>query len=384
MPVSRRLPIDRLAQIQIADDRPGAQVKVFADQPGDLLVADLARAERLHVDRERVRHADGVCHLDLAAVRQPGSHHVLGHPAARVRRRPVHLRGVLAAECAAAVPAHAAIRIHNDLASGHSRVAHRSADDELAGRVHEHFRGSPAHQLCRQNGVDDVLHHALLDLGVGDAVCVLRADEDGINMHGFAVSVLDGHLALAVRAQPRDGAVLALFRQLLGQLVRQVNGHGHQGGGLVAGVPEHHPLVAGADLIQFLRGHFAALLLQRVIHAQGNIRALAADGGENRAGVAVEALLAAVVADLLDHLADELIEVDECLGGDLAEHHHEAGLGHRFASHPAARVLLQAGVQHGVGDLVAEFVGMPFRHRLGAEFITGRIHERACCHLLPP
>ncbi len=127
---------------------PGRRSKCSLINLAMLLIADLARAERLHVDAQRVRHANGVRHLDLAAVRQPGSHHVLGHPAAGVRRGPVHLRGVLAAKSAAAVPAHAAVRIHDDLASGHSRVAHRSADDELAGRVHVNFGGCAAEQIA--------------------------------------------------------------------------------------------------------------------------------------------------------------------------------------------------------------------------------------------
>ena len=142
--------------------------------------------------------------------------------------------------------------------------------------------------------------------------------------------------------------------------MRQVDGGGHEGGGFVAGVAEHHPLVAGADLVQFLVGDLAALGFERVIHAEGDIGALAADGGKDRAGVAVEALVAAVVADFLDHLAHEIVEVDKGAGGDLAENHDKAGLGGGFACHAAAGVLLEAGIQDGVADLVAEFVGVPF------------------------
>ena len=86
VPVSRGLAVNGAAQVQVADDGAGAQVEVLTDQFGDLLIGDFARAEGLDVDRERVRHANGVSHLDLAAVSQPGSHHVLGHPAAGVRR----------------------------------------------------------------------------------------------------------------------------------------------------------------------------------------------------------------------------------------------------------------------------------------------------------
>ena len=54
-----------------------------------------------------------------------------------------------------------------------------------------------------------------------------------------------GDLALAVRAQIAHLAVLAHLGQALGQLVGQADGHGHQLRGLVAGITEHHALVAG-------------------------------------------------------------------------------------------------------------------------------------------
>ena len=72
-----------------------------------------------------------------------------------------------------------------------------------------------------------------------------------------------------------------------------------------------------------------------------------------------------------DHPAHEFVKVDKGAGGDLAEDHHKTGLGGGFAGHAAARVLIQAGVQYRVADLVAEFIGVTFRHRFGAEFVTG-------------
>ena len=202
VPVGSGLAVDGAAQIQIADDSAGAQVEVFADQLGDVFIGDLARAEGLDVDRERVRHANGVGHLDLAALRQPGSHHVLGDPAAGVGCGAIHLRGILAAESTTAVPAHAAVGIDDDLAPGDPGVAHRSADDELAGGVDEHLGGGTVEQFLWQHRVDDILHDALGDVGVADGVSVLGADEHRIHAQGFAESVLDGDLAFAVGAHP--------------------------------------------------------------------------------------------------------------------------------------------------------------------------------------
>jgi hypothetical protein len=100
-----------------------------------IFVGDLAGAEGLHVDRERVRHADGVGHLNFAAVGQAGGHHVLGHPARRVGGAAVDLRRVLAREGAAAVTAHAAVGVDDDLAARSRRRRPSARHDEAAGRV---------------------------------------------------------------------------------------------------------------------------------------------------------------------------------------------------------------------------------------------------------
>ena len=50
------------------------------------------------------------------------------------------LRRVLAAERAAAVPAHAAVAVHDDFAAGQAGVALRPADHETAGGIDEKLR----------------------------------------------------------------------------------------------------------------------------------------------------------------------------------------------------------------------------------------------------
>src|SRR5206468_11554126 len=55
-------------------------------------------------------------------------------------------------------------------------------------------------------------------------------------------------LALAVGAEPGDRAVLAQLGDPVDDPVRQRDRHRHQLGGLVRGVAEHQPLVAGADV----------------------------------------------------------------------------------------------------------------------------------------
>jgi len=184
---------DGAAQVEIPDDGAGAQVEVLGDQGGDLLIGDGAGAEGLDIDTERARHADGVGHLDLAAGGEPGGDDVLGGPARGVGGGAIHLRGVFAAEGAAAVAAHAAVGIDDDLAPGDAGVAHGSADDEAPGGVDVDLVAA-VEQLSGDGGVDDVLDDALGDVGVRDIGRVLGGDEHGIHAHGLAVGVLHGDL----------------------------------------------------------------------------------------------------------------------------------------------------------------------------------------------
>ena len=73
------------------------------------------------------------------------------------------------------------------------------------------------------------------------------------------------------------------------------------------------------------------------------------------------------VADLLDRLADDLVVVELGVGRDLAGEDHVVALDQRLARDAALRVLLEAGVEDRVGDVIADLVGVTFGHRLGRE-----------------
>ena len=62
-----------------------------------------------------------------------------------------------------------------------------------------------------------------------------------------------------------------------------------------------------------------------------------------------------------------LRDVDVRLGGDLAGDDHEAGVDQRLAGDAAGRVVREHGVEHAVGDLVADLVRMPLGDGLGGE-----------------
>ncbi len=132
--------------------------------------------------------------------------------------------------------------------------------------------------------------------------------------------------------------------QLAAKLVGERDGSGHQFGGFVRGIAEHHALVAGAA----------------GVHALGDVAGLLVDGGDHGAGVGVEAVEGVVVADRGHHAAHQALEVDVGLGGDFAGNDDQAGCGEGFGGDAAIGVLLQAGVENGVRDLVGNLVRMAF------------------------
>src|SRR5438876_5171324 len=183
------LPVDRPAHAEAFDDLLRAEVEVLVDESPDDLVVDGPGAERLDVQRHRLRDADDVRDLDLAARREMGGDDVLRDVARGVRARAVDLRRVLAAERAAAVRCVAAIRVDDDLAPGEAGVAHRPADDELAGAVDDVARVR-VDQVRRDRGADDgVLHVAAKALDV-DVLVVLRRDDDRVDAPRLPLVVL--------------------------------------------------------------------------------------------------------------------------------------------------------------------------------------------------
>ena len=106
----------------------------------------------------------------------------------------------------------------------------------------------------------------------------------------------------------------------------------------------------------------AGLGLKGVIHAHGDVAALLVDAGDDGAGVAVEAVLRTVVADIADGLSHDGGNVHVALGGDLAHHQHHAGGGAALAGHAGHGILRKDGVQHSVADLVADLIGMTLGH----------------------
>ena len=88
----------------------------------------------------------------------------------------------------------------------------------------------------------------------------------------------------------------------------------------------------------------------------GNVRALLLDSNKHVAGLVVKALAAIVIPNLLDLLADNLLEVQLSRRGDFTKDHDHSGLGGRFASNLAELVHSQAGIDDGIRPLIANLV----------------------------
>mmetsp|Transcript_16081 Transcript_16081/g.30518 ORF Transcript_16081/g.30518 Transcript_16081/m.30518 type:complete len:279 (-) Transcript_16081:29-865(-) len=263
------------------------------------------------------------------------------------------------------------IRVDDDLTAGETSITVRSANDEASRRIEDNL-GLGVHKIGWHNLVNNLLLEVFTDVLVSDRLIVLGRDEDGVDafwdhLSLLALDILDDNLGLPVRTDPFEGSVLADVGETLTELSGEHVCEGHEGLLiLVSGVAEHVALVTGTDLI----------LLLVDVDTLGNIRRLLFDSNKNSAGPVVEALLLVVVADLLEGLTHDFFVVHSGLGSDLSEDHDHAGLGAGFARNLRVLVPGEASVENGIGDLVAELIGVSFvdgfRGEEEAEFFAVR------------
>ena len=109
------------------------------------------------------------------------------------------------------------------------------------------------------------------------------------------------------------------------------NRHRHQFRGLVAGIAEHDPLIAGPLVLEhpFTFGN-----------PHGNIRRLLVDRGKYSAGFPVKPHGRVIIADLPDGLTNNGGHVCIGCGGYLAGNNRHTGCYHGFTGNP---VLLDPG-----------------------------------------
>lgn len=106
------------------------------------------------------------------------------------------------------------------------------------------------------------------------------------------------------------------------------------------------------------------------------------DGVEDGHGGVVEAEVSVDIADVLGHVAGDFLDVHVGARGDLAADEDHSSGGVALAGDVAFLVVGEAGVEDGVGYLVAELVGMPFADRLRGEKIFFFAHARHSLYVM--
>ncbi len=140
----------------------------------------------------------------------------------------------------------------------------------------------------------------------------------------------------------------------------------HIVGGLVAGISEHHALVACALILRI-----------GALHAAVDVGALFMKGRQHATGFGLEFQFAAVVAYIFDHLTGHLLKINVCVALHLPGYGHMAG-GHKsLAGNLGVGIVGEKFVEDGVADLVGNFIGVSFRHRFRCKEIVFLI-----CHSL--
>ena len=130
----------------------------------------------------------------------------------------------------------------------------------------------------------------------------------------------------------------------------------HQHIGLIAGIPEHQTLVACTLVFRLL-----------TVDALGDVRRLLADDVDHTAGIAVVANVGGGVADVLDHIAHQVFQVNPGAGGDFTADDGDTGLDHGFAGNAGKFVFADDRVEYCIGDLIGKFVRMAFGDGFGGE-----------------
>ena len=241
------------------------------DAVGGLLdrgICNLTRAVRVHIDRQRTRHANGIRQLQRAALCHTGRHDVLGQITRRIGRRPVHLGRIFARKRAAAMRGRAPIGIDDDLAPGQARVAIWPTNHEFSGRVHMPFSGigDPAVRQC----FADVRRDNLFDLLRGHAfIKMLCRQNNRRHTNRLAILVNDRQLRLGIWSQRRLCTAFANVGQTAQDRVAILNGRRHQIRRFGRGIAKHDALIARTFVALFARhtlGNVSRLLMQQVRH----------------------------------------------------------------------------------------------------------------------
>ena len=105
----------------------------------------------------------------------------------------------------------AAVGVDDDLAAGQTGVGCRTAEDERAGRIHQHAVFVVGHTVGEhviQHRTDHMFGELFLSHAWSTWV-VLGGDQHGVETNGMVIVVVfDGHLRFAIRTKMRHSPLL--------------------------------------------------------------------------------------------------------------------------------------------------------------------------------
>lgn len=181
--------VDRSAQIKVLDDALGGHIKSVSDAFRDDFKVFGFRAERFDVDADRLSDTDCIGKADDHSISESSGNYAFGDMASHVSGRSVDFGGVFAGESSAAVWAHAAVSIDNDLPPGEACVAIWATRDEPSGWVDVvgDFVGCVLGEFVKDRRDDFALDN-VVDF-VFDFRAVLLAKNDSINFQRLIIFV---------------------------------------------------------------------------------------------------------------------------------------------------------------------------------------------------
>ena len=115
------------------------------------------------MDRNRIRHTDGVCNLNLTSFRKTSPDHIPCDLSRNIRTTAIHLARILTPHSPSADMADTAICVADELAACYAAICKRSANLKLPSRIYQNLeipvQGKLGSDIFHQfaNPVSDVL-----------------------------------------------------------------------------------------------------------------------------------------------------------------------------------------------------------------------------------
>jgi len=315
----RELAVDvSVQQVELLDHAGRGEIENLRDDLFEFAIREFSRPERVHVDREGPRHADGVGELDGALLGQSRGDDVFCCVTRAEGGGAVDFLGGFVHHGSAPElgAREASVELDNELASRDAGIGGAAGMDglPLSRGIEEKLRllvdpvpqDVKAHLLRNRL---DVFLFALAHMPVVDGVGHENLDHPQRFSRLFVVFHAD--LALAVG---REVGMLRLLEDPHHAIAQNI-GQRQQLGGVRAGIPVHDPLVPGPDLL---------VLAEVGAGADVDVRRLGNDGVEHAHGTAVETETEVVVADPEDRVPDDLFHVHVGSGRHFSPDHAES------------------------------------------------------------